>query len=76
VECRLLWGGIQSFNERFDCSVVLVKCQGMQTGRAQNKEIKFDISMSLLKERDDEGSLVEILWKWRKRALHILQKLI
>jgi IS4 transposase len=76
VECRLLCGEIQSFNERFYCSVVWVKCQGKQTGRAQNKEIRFDFSMSLLMERDDEGTQVEILWKWRKRALHILQKII
>jgi len=72
VQCRLLCGDIQTFNERFDCSVVWVKCQGKQTGRAQNKEMKFDISMSLLMERDDEGSHVEIWWKWSKRALYIL----
>ena len=31
--------------------------------------------MSLLMERDDEGRQVEILWKWRKRAVYILQKI-
>jgi hypothetical protein len=76
VECRLLCGDIQSFNERFDCSVVWLKCQGKHTGRAQNKETKFDIWMSLLMELDDEGSQVEMLWEWRQRALHVLQKIL